>query len=139
MARTGWITRASVTVAFSMALTPAVFALGPKVERAFFPVVEGAELLAPERLGPDYRFRLRFRKLRQCEFLGLSWFDGERRLTLEPERVDRSLPDGRTLPTGDRQVGPFRVRERDGLTGTRAFTLHRCHPLWVTITDFWRG
>lgn len=133
------LTRGTISVGLAIALTPTVFAAGPRIETTFFPVTTHARVLEPhadqDRLG--IRFSVRFEKLRGCEFLGLAWYDGDYQLRVEFEPYADEAP--RTRPPGRQATGPWRIGGIRTLEGTHAWALHRCHPLWVTFTEFYRG
>lgn len=120
-----------------MALTPAVFAVGPWVESRVFPVVTDVEVLEPVRLGQGVSFYTRFEKRRQCEFIGLVWYDGPHRHAVEFEPEAHLSPP--TRPIGAQATGPWRVSGITRIDGTRAVVFHRCHPLWLTVTEFFDG
>ncbi|MEM7490058.1 MAG: hypothetical protein AAF390_13140 [Pseudomonadota bacterium] len=132
------VTRGALTLGFALALTPTVFAIGPLVESRAFPVTTRAEVLE-ETIGDEgVSFFVRFGKRRQCEFLGLAWYDGERRLPIEFE-PGAGVTAPATRPMGGHFAGPWFLRGMRTLAGTRAWALHRCHPLWITFTEFYRG
>ena len=121
-----------------MALTPAVFSVGPLVETRLFPVFTGTRVIAERRDDAGVEFHLEFRKRRQCEFIGLAWYAGPTRLPVQFEPEEPLPPRALTRPIGEHRAGPWRLPGLASLRGTRAVALHRCHPLWITITDFYR-
>ena len=122
-----------------MALTPAIFALGPWTERTLFPVVRDTTISDETPGAGGVSFNVRFRKVRDCTFIGLVWYDGPQRMNVEFEPETTSPPAPRTRPSGQQVAGPWRMPGLDALKGTRAYVMHRCHPLWMTITAFYRG
>ncbi len=137
MFRTGTLTRASVLLALGMALTPALFTVGPALESRYLPVVRGTQVLNEERHAEGVSFYVRFRKVRQCAFEGLVWYAGDVRLPVDFEPSATHMP--RSRPKGGQAAGPWFVPGLDTTRGSRAYAYHRCHPLWVTITRFYDG
>jgi len=133
------VTRAALVLGMSMALTPAVFTVGPLLESRFFPVVSRADIFDQASEADGVIFHVRFRKMRQCEFLGLAWYEGPVRRLVEFQPSVTEVVPVRTRPKGFQQAGPWRIGGLRSLRGTRAYALHRCHPLWITITDFFEG
>ncbi|WP_299674526.1 hypothetical protein [uncultured Roseobacter sp.] len=131
------ITRASVLLAFCMALTPAIFTVGPYLESRYFPVVRETQILHEEEHASGVSFYVRFRKVRQCAFRGLAWYAGEVRVPVDFEPDAATMP--RSRPKGGHYAGPWFVSGLNQTAGTRAYAHHRCHPLWVTITRFYDG
>ena len=124
-------------IGLSLAMTPAVFALGPMLESRFFPVVRDARVVNVHETPGGVQLFASFRKVRQCEFIALVWYDGPVRFSVEFEPDAQDAP--RTRPTGDQFAGPWLVRGLGAITGSHAFTYHRCHPLWVTISTFYQS
>lgn len=139
MARLTRLSSGALSLALCMALTPAVFTAGPWIENRFFPVVVGAEVgpLGRDEMGVE--FDIRFEKVRPCEFLGLAWYEGPVRMAVDFGPTEAPGPIPATRPMGMQHAGPWRIWGLESLTGTRAYTMHRCHPLWITITDFYQG
>jgi hypothetical protein len=133
----GLFSRAAVLLAFCMALTPAIFTVGPFLESKYFPVTREIEILNEEPLTGGTSFYVRFQKVRQCEFAGLAWYDGNLRLPVDFEPNADQAP--RTRPPGNQYAGPWFISGLDSTSGSRAFVYHRCHPLWTTITRFFAG
>lgn len=131
------LSRTGLTVALSLALTPAVFSVGPEIEARFFPVVTMANIESVEKVADGVAFYVSFDKLRQCEFLGVTWYLGAERVGIEFEPGHNLYPKSR--PVGDQYAGPWLVRNVTSLEGTRAATVHSCHPLWETVTPFYAG
>ena len=131
------ITKGALMLAAGMALTPAAFTAGPLLETRFFPVVRDADITSERPVEPDVIFTIRFGKVRQCEFIGLAWYQDDVRLRVDFHPDVDVQPPAQTRPTGQQHAGPWRLRGVERLDGTRAFTLHRCHPLWLTISHFY--
>ena len=131
------LSKSGLTVALSLALTPAIFSVGPEIEARFFPVVENVQVESVTRVEEGVTFYVSFRKARQCEFLGVTWYLGAERVGIEFEPGHNLYPKSR--PVGDQYAGPWLVRNVTSLEGTRASTVHSCHPLWETVTPFYAG
>lgn len=129
--------RAAVLLAFSLALTPAVFTLGPYLESKFFPVTEDTQILNERQVSSGTSFYVRFTKARRCTFTGLAWYVGDQRLPVDFEPGADTMP--RSRPRGDQHTGPWFVAGLYGTEKSRAYVYHRCHPLWTTITRFYTG
>ncbi|MEB8388633.1 hypothetical protein OO012_15505 [Rhodobacteraceae bacterium KMM 6894] len=131
------LSRVPLTLAFGLALTPVVFGAGPWIESRLFPVSRNTSIANVENSRIGTSFFVNFRKLRQCEFLGLVWYEGPVRLVVDFAPDAEDAPKSR--PVGDQYAGPWLVQGLHALGGSRAFAYHRCHPLWVTITTFYEG
>jgi hypothetical protein len=130
-----------VILFFSFVFT--VYAIGPALETRFFPVVSKLEILSI-RPTEDGRTEVRaaFRKIRDCEYIGMSWFVGKRPDDFERVAVvlmrdpnDTSSPN---RPVGYQKAGPWIIGlPIDQVKGNSfAQLVHRCHPFWTTTTDF---
>lgn len=120
----------------SLALTPAAFAVGPVLEALWFPVVRDVQIMSDEQTPNGKSSYTKFRKVRQCRFLALVWYDRPVRLNVNFEPDAGDAPS--TRPLGDQYSGPSLVRDLQGLRGSRAHVYHCCHPLWTTITTFYK-
>jgi hypothetical protein len=84
-----------------------------------------------------------FRKLRDCEYLGLSWFVGNRPDDFERVSVVLMRQPGDTSspnrPIGFQKAGPWLLgmSPTDVTAHSFAQLAHRCHPFWTTITEFY--
>lgn len=129
------LTRAWLMVFVTMMLTPMLFAIGPKLETHFFPVVNETRIENLTKTERGVEFYVRFDKTRQCEFLGIAWYQGPLRIGVAIEPDSNLFP--KTRPEGDQFAGPWLVSNVDSLEGTKAFVYHNCHPLWITISPFY--
>lgn len=125
-----------------MCFIPVYIPVMAKYEGWFFPVVANTEIVhehaesCPECQLPRVDVFLTFDKMRQCQFLSLSWVDrsGRRvRVDFDPEMGT----EPQTRPTGPQVVGPWRIYGIDSLDGTHAVVEHQCHPLYRTYTRFY--
>lgn len=134
----GKLTRGLVSLGIAMALTPGVFTLGPVVEKRYFPVVNRVEVSDVVPMDDRVAFHVRFLKRRQCEFISLAWYSGDMRMPIDFGPYASAGGSNGTRPSGWQHAGPWALLGVESLRGTRAFVLHRCHPLWITISEFYR-
>jgi hypothetical protein len=120
-----------------------LFHYGPAIETALFPVVEKLVIVG-EREAPGGKTEIDayFVKVRNCEYVGIAWFVHEadqvdRRVSVELLRrpEDTSSPN---RPVGAQRAGPWIIDIPFGeLRETSAAVLyHKCHPFWLTTTEF---
>lgn len=149
-----WVQAFSATVV-AICVIATVWTVGPWVETHFFPVVQKLHI-ADLRAGEDPNtsvFTAEFVKVRDCEYLGIGWYKSGS----EPERVPivlgRGIHDTDTpnRPPGFTRTGPWtvslppdQVRPPFGqwVAGQKeppsfAVLFHRCHPFWVSKTEFY--
>lgn len=114
------------------------------------PIV-AAEFPGPADEDPYVDIFVQFDKVRNCDFLveerivdgevvrlnrSLSWYEENgRRLRIEFEPDDIDLPSSR--PRGEQVAGPWRLHGARTTEGTTALVAHRCHPLWLTYSQFY--
>ena len=121
-----------------------VYAVGPPLETKWRPVVSKLEILSvePAPMGKT-KIRAAFRKLRDCEYLGIAWFVGTRATDFERVSVelmrdpnDTSSP---SRPLGYQKVGPWVIGMPPDELRSHSFAQlqHRCHPFWNSITEFY--
>lgn len=104
-------------------------------ETKYLPVIKNIKVLPPTLHRDGISFYVNFDKIRQCEFIGLSWYDNNgTRLKLDFESSAKNTEE--TRPTGEWNVGPWFLHDVSSLEDTRAYTFHKCHPLWITISEF---
>jgi hypothetical protein len=120
-----------------------VFLVGPAVETRYFPVVDKLIIDRMEWQGPSVtRIWATFRKLRECEYVGISWFSGTRDdfervpVILHREKGDTSSPN---RPVGYQHAGPWDIGVPIYDIPTKSFARlsHRCHGFWTTTTEFY--
>lgn len=132
----------AVVAFFGMIFT--IYAVGPTLETKFYPVVSKLEIMsiAPNGTGQT-EVKAAFRKLRDCEYVGIAWYVGSK--TGDFERVsiqlmrdprDTSSP---SRPLGYQRAGPWIIgmSPYDVRNNSFARLTHRCHPFWTTTTDFY--
>jgi hypothetical protein len=129
-------------VFFAAAIT--IYTVGPAIETRLFPVVSKLRILSIAPEGADQsRILAEFTKLRSCEYIGLAWFHriapgGFERVPVILLRRpgDDSSPN---RPEGLQRAGPWIVGipPQEIASSSFAQLSHRCHPFWVTTTEFW--
>ncbi len=132
----------SVVILFSLVFT--IYAAGPAIETSYWPVVSKLEITSIEpAAGGKTKIRVAFRKLRDCDYLGISWFVGDRLSNFERVSVelmrDPSDTSSPNRPLGYQHAGPWIVGISPDELKSHSFTQlqHRCHPFWNSITDFY--
>jgi len=124
--------------------TVTIFSLGPYLETRFWPTVSKLHILSIEATGPaETTIRAEFTKLRNCEYVGISWYRGTPQGGFERVPVillrqagDTSSPN---RPTGKQRAGPWIIGVPISEVPSNSFAqlVHRCHPFWPTTTDFY--
>lgn len=121
-----------------------LFTVGPAVETQFFPAVSKLRILSVSSTDMrESRVEAEFTKLRGCEYLGIAWFRGDPSGKFERVPVVLMRKDGDTSspnrPTGTQKAGPWIIGVPPNEIGRNSFARlsHRCHPFWVTTTDFY--
>lgn len=121
-----------------------VLTVGPAVETRFFPVVSKLRITQirsdPEGNSLVYA---NFRKLRECEYIGIAWYHGNPAGEFERIPVVLLRKDGDTSspnrPLGLQKSGPWIISVPPDELKANSFARlsHRCNPLWVSTTDFY--
>lgn len=135
----------ATTITAVMALF-VVFSVGPVVETRFFPVVSHARILdeQPTLGGDGTQLQVQFTRLRNCEYLGLAWYQrtsdgGDVRVPVQlGQPLSASSPGRLPIPatiTSGPWVVPIPMASLHD--GSYAVVFHRCHPLWLTTTEFY--
>ena len=114
---------------------PILWPAGAWVEKTFFPVIRNVEITAVHPAQNGIMIELTFDKVRSCEFLGVVWYNGPLRVGVERNPNSPRYP--KVLAEGPQAAGPWLIRNVSDLEGTHAITVHRCHPLWETISHFY--
>ena len=136
------LSRSGIVVILLTAFVPVYFPLMAKYEGRAFPVVSNVVVVGeigsdcPECRLPHVDILLTFDKVRQCEFVNLSWFDETGR-SVRVEYDPKYDREAQTRPTGSQVAGPWRVFGVGSLEGTRAVVEHKCHPFYRTYTQFY--
>lgn len=132
----------AAVIFFSTILT--IYTLGPEIETRFFPVVSKLtiERMEPvnERTTSVYAY---FNKLRNCDYLGIAWYHGQRNTGFErvPLILMRAAGDDSSpnRPVGAQRSGPWVVSIPMDQVRDNSFVqlTHQCHPFWPTTTEFY--
>jgi len=128
----------------AICMIAAFYSLGPRLETEWWPVVGKLKINSMETPRPGWTLiRVNFEKLRDCEYVGLSWYVGQRpdnfeRIAVSVQRdpEDTGSPN---RPLGLQRAGPWLVAvdTKEFTRGTFAQLQHRCHPFWISTTDFY--
>lgn len=104
-----------------------------QIEGRILPVTTQLQIVSQAVIEDGVTIYVSFEKLRQCDFLGLVWYEGSRRLTVDfaPDAA-QTHP---TRPVGLQVAGPWLIKGVSDLEGTEAFTFHRCNDWWTTVTS----
>lgn len=122
-----------------------IFTLGPAIETRYFPVVGKLEILRVDRIDDNTSaVYAAFRKLRNCDYLGMAWYRGKRdqdgfervALVILRQDGDESSPN---RPVGYQKSGPWKVSIPAGEIRGNSFVelFHRCWMFWPTRTEFY--
>lgn len=107
---------------------PLLFNLSHWAETTFRPVIVDPHVTYEPLPDGGVSVKLSYTKVRDCEFLGISWYRGPVRLIVD-DSVDKNFMPRSSLP-GPVVRGPWVVQGIEMLEGTRAAIWHKCHPLW---------
>lgn len=136
-------TTACMTIAIFATLYT-IWMVGPSLETRFWPVVSKLQVLSVEATPDGFtKVKAGFNKLRDCEYIRIAWYAGDRSRSFEqvPVTLQRAPGDNGSpnRPLGYQRAGPWII----GITpaelkqGSFAQLSHRCHPFWTTITEFY--
>lgn len=129
----GWFGFVAV---MTVVAVPIMWPLAAEMAGRFLPVVTRAEVVQAVPSTDGAAVFVRFEKRRQCEFVGLSWYDTlDRRLRIDFAPHADNAP--RSRPVGRQYTGPWLLYGVTDIEGTRATVTHRCHPFWLTYTTFY--
>lgn len=142
-----WSLRGVTVVCYAIASFAAlylVWMVGPFLETKYLPAV-GKMIIQRATVDDQGRTELMvaFRKIRDCEYIGISWYRGDPRgefervpIILGRQESDISSPN---RPVGYQFTGPWTVAVPFAELHSNSFALlqHRCHPFWLTTTEFW--
>lgn len=120
----------------SLLAIPLLWPYARTIEGRMLPVVEDFTVLSSETVPEGVELRVRFNKVRDCEFRGLVWMLGEAALPVRFEIAARgNWPLSRVI--GWQTAGPWTIGNVTALEGTVGVVIHRCHPLWLTQTHLY--
>lgn len=130
-----------------VATVATVLTVGPYLETRFFPVLDKLVIDEVTEISPDMTaVRVHFNKRRNCDFLGITWYRGNRNgttdgfyrveLVLLRDPNDTSSPN---RPIGYQKAGPWQVAMPAKSIRTESFVdmYHSCNPFWTTRTEFY--
>jgi hypothetical protein len=120
------------------------FVVGPVAETRFWPVLGKLEVTYVSAYdAKSSHVSVQFRKIRDCEYIGMSWFRIDPNGSLERVSMillrnphDTSSPN---RPVGRFSAGPWHVfiPADELLEVSMVEVFHRCHPFWTTRTHFY--
>lgn len=132
----------SAVIFFSTLLT--IYTVGPDIETRFFPVVGKLVIERMDKVDEKTTtIDAYFNKLRNCDYLGIAWYRGQRDSGFErvPLILLRATGDDSSpnRPVGAQRSGPWVVTIPIDEVKTNSFVelKHQCHPFWVTTTEFY--
>lgn len=105
----------------------AIIPIAPIAEAHWFPAVSKMSVEVLEERPEGLLVHVEFEKLRACEYVGVTFYDGPERLVVDFNPNSGLFPENR--PTGPQEDIWF-IRTTTPLTSLRAVTEHACHPLW---------
>ncbi len=122
-----------------------IWLAGPWIETRYYPAVSRLKVLSStvDRETGGASITVEFTKLRACEWIGIAWYRGKQDglfervpVTLGRRAGDTSSPN---RSTGRQSAGPWIIGlSLDDLrSNSFAQLTHRCHPFWITTTDFY--
>jgi hypothetical protein len=115
---------------------PFLWSIGSKYEGLIFPVVSNTSIVDFQEKNNGVYINVAFEKSRQCEFVGISWYDEfniRHGVEFEPDANLSPI----TRPIGSQVSGPWLIKGMANLKRSRAVVSHNCHPLWTTHTIFY--
>lgn len=112
-----------------MGMLPLYGPLMPTIDGSLLPVTSKVQFVDVHPVEGGLSVRLQFKKLRDCEFLGVTADRDGVSVPFDP--VAGGLPI--TLPTGDRVSRPWLLGTTD-LDGIRIRWVHRCNVYYTTVT-----
>jgi hypothetical protein len=123
-----------------------VWAIGPAVERQWRPVTGKLEITSKVEIEPGVvELRARYRKIRDCEYVSAGWYVGNPNGDYREVRVQNIIETDQlriantSRPVGTSDIGPWRVGMSLDELNSNSFAIitHRCHPFWLTTTQFY--
>lgn len=119
-----------------------VWTVGTTREGEWFPVTSRAALISAEPFDGGALVYFQFTKVRECEFIGLSWFKGQPDGVFDRVRINFNGDgddSGSTRPRGTQIAGPWFIDIPPNELQANSFAIvrHRCHPFWQTSTIFY--
>lgn len=121
---------------------PIVWPFMSQNEGRWLPVVQDVEVYEREVIQTDDRrialsIDMYFNKVRQCDFVGLYWFDQfGARVPVVFLQDEGSEPVTRPVGSGQ-SAGPVLLVGLTELAGSNAVLESKCHFMWKTFTTFY--
>jgi len=121
----------------------AIWVVGPWLETRYFPAVGKLMIQQATEIDGKSVLHVAFRKLRDCEYIGIAWYRGQQGgeftrvpIVLGRQEDDNSSPN---RAVGFQFTGPWTVDVPMAELHSNSFALlqHRCHPAWLTTTEFY--
>ena len=116
---------------FLFAMLPVWGPLIPPIEGAVWPVTSKVTFVDQTAVSGGLKARMSFTKLRNCEIVGLSL--DKNNVPIEFEPITGYIGSLVTRGTGP-QITRFWFIGADSIDGMRLRFIHRCNPLWTTVT-----
>ena len=128
-----WLSIPLVVMMSMLVLLPIWGTFMPNVEGKLMPVTSTWQI-TPTATQPDegLSFMMTFKKHRACEIIDYSWISNTTNVRANVE-VKQEYTVA-TLPTGEHVTGPW-VADIDRLEDYHAVVIHRCHFLWLTVSN----
>lgn len=131
------ISLATITVVMTLY---SILLIGPYIEARLFPVLDKLHITSAVEMDNN-RIELRVwaNKMRNCEYVGLSWYRGspDTMFSRVPIVLMRSseMPQDPTRPLGPQSMGPWYLSMslEDLYQNSFAEVTYRCHILWPTV------
>lgn len=132
-------------VVFSMTVY-VMFVIGPRAETQYFPVLEKLQIIDIAPISDTAsRVTTAFKKVRDCEYESIAWYRAYGDMDQVLERVslvllrDANDTSSANRPLGYQKSGPWQVGmpAKDIRGGSFVWVYHRCHPFWMTRTQFY--
>jgi hypothetical protein len=127
---------------FTVFLFVLMLTIGSKYEGYWFPVVNNFQIHKLEAHGDKTWVWSSFDKVRNCEYVGISWYYkfptpglitiARRTLDIDPNDAQQEQDPNR--PEGEHIVGPWEINMtiEEVRNHTLLSTTHRCHPFYIT-------
>lgn len=135
--------KAVCTAVVTLSIVFTIWAVGPVVETRWRPVVSKLRMTALRQNSVgESQIWVQYTKLRDCEYRGITWLHRLPNGVLESVYVSfannwDTISSNR--PKGVYAAGPWTVNlsSDELLYSSYAILYHRCHPLWLSRTEFY--
>ena len=117
-------------------LIPLLWPLLKKAEPILLPVVTDFKVEKLVIVEEGTLIWVSLNKIRNCQYLGMEWYRGNRRIVFDTERKD-SDHSAKSRIVGEHIIGPWFLEDTFGLDGVTGYVQHSCHPLWTTRTKLY--